>query len=220
MKDRIIWCGCAFLFGSGFVAGKMSGNTDFFRVANIHDLFEIAGAGATVIAASAAVVAMGSWRNQFIYGEKYKAVRDFHAACKSCMDSYFYVSLGYSLLSDVWANKGAGDWFHDQTDAARKEMIESDDSRYGAFVVLQHHLSDDEIKVIYDSYWQFVDEARSGYSEVISFSSQCGIMIDEPIERYEEFMIKGVRRCDAIMAAASELQIKADELFAKYARPI
>lgn len=218
MKDRIIWGGCALLFGSGFIAGKMSGNTAFFQVANIHDLFEIAGAGATVIAAAVAVVAMGSWRRQFIYGEKYKAIKEFHAACRNCMDSYWYISQGYSLLPDVWGNKHTDNWFYNETDAFRKTMIKSGDALNGAFIVLQHHLGDEDLSIVSDSYWEFSDEVSKGCSEVLSFSTECRLIVNEPVERYDEFMDKGMCRSSLVMGAASELQIKAEELFAKFAR--
>lgn len=64
MKYRLEWLLCLGLFGAGIIWSRLLFPSDFYKVANIHDLFEILGAVATVVAASFAVYGIGLWRKQ------------------------------------------------------------------------------------------------------------------------------------------------------------
>ncbi|MDS9879324.1 hypothetical protein RMI40_31295 [Pseudomonas protegens] len=64
MKDKLIWLIAILLFISGAIWAKIITPSDFFRIANIHDLFDIIGATATAVAAGYAAYGIGQWRKQ------------------------------------------------------------------------------------------------------------------------------------------------------------
>lgn len=43
MKDKLIWFACLLLFLAGVVWSKLSFPSDFYKVENIHDLFDMMG---------------------------------------------------------------------------------------------------------------------------------------------------------------------------------
>lgn len=61
MRDWVIWVGCTLLFCSGVVWGMIPDTKNFMTIASIHDLFDIFGAIATVVAV---VFGIGAWRRQ------------------------------------------------------------------------------------------------------------------------------------------------------------
>jgi hypothetical protein len=63
-KDWVVWCGCALLFCAGAVWGGGKIEIEFFKVANIHDLFEIFSSAATVAAVFLAFAGVNAWRKQ------------------------------------------------------------------------------------------------------------------------------------------------------------
>lgn len=65
-KDWVIWVGCASLFVTGVIWGGVPIPTDFFKVKDIHDLFEIASSGATVIAVCLAAAGFNAWKLQIL----------------------------------------------------------------------------------------------------------------------------------------------------------
>lgn len=220
MRDKIIWVGCISLFGAGFIAGRIVGSSQFFEVDNIHDLFEIAGAAATLVAAVVAIGALGSWRNEFLFAERYKAIRDFHAACKNGMQAYWYVALGYNLLYEIWNNRGSEDWFRNETESQQKKMRDSDNKLNGSLMLLRHYLSNEDFDIVSESYDQYVREVGYGCSELIAFSTECEMMRFEPTDRYDDFARLGDERKNSLLQATTELEIKADELLAKYTRSV
>lgn len=62
MVDRVIWPGCGMLFVSGAVWGANLKAESFFVIANLHDLFDIFGAMATVAAVVLAVIGFNRWK--------------------------------------------------------------------------------------------------------------------------------------------------------------
>ena len=74
-QDFVIWSGCILLFSAGIVWGMIPDKTGFFIVANVHDLFDIFGALATVIAAAVAVVALSNWRSQFRHSARFESLK-------------------------------------------------------------------------------------------------------------------------------------------------
>lgn len=191
----------------------------FFVVDNVHDLFDMFGAAATAIAAAAALIALSAWRKQFLFAEKYRAIRDFHQACQSTGEGYWYVSLGFDLLEGVWDNREVDGWFWDKTEAARKAWTNSDAALYGAYVILQHHLSFEEHAELQSSYWDFIDQVRSGGSEITSFSTRISILREKPADLWEDYFLKGQTRLHLISETQSKVCKKADDLLAKYSRP-
>ncbi|SDU57968.1 hypothetical protein [Pseudomonas mandelii] len=63
-RDWVVWLGCFLLFGCGAVWAQIPIKTDFFVVDNIHDLFEILGALATIVAVCVAAASINSWKHQ------------------------------------------------------------------------------------------------------------------------------------------------------------
>lgn len=218
-KDWVIWVGCISLFCTGAIWGMIPDKTGFFVVDNVHDLFEIFGAVATVITAAAALIALSAWRKQFLFAEKYRAIRDFHQACQSAGEGYWYVSLGFSLLDDVWDNREVDGWFWGKTEAARKAWTNADAALYGAYIILQHHLSLEEQAELSTSYWQFIEQVRSGGSEIIAFSTRIFALREKPTDLWEDYFLKGQARLDLISDVQSNICKKADDLLAKYSRP-
>ncbi|WP_162714354.1 hypothetical protein [Pseudomonas putida] len=62
MDDKVIWTGCGLLFLSGVVWGSNINSPSFFIIPNIHDLFDILGSIATIIAVILAAVGLNRWR--------------------------------------------------------------------------------------------------------------------------------------------------------------
>lgn len=74
-KDWVIWIGCVLLFCSGVVWGMIPDKKGFFTVTNIHDLFDIFGAIATMVAAAVAVTALTNWRSQFRHAARFESLK-------------------------------------------------------------------------------------------------------------------------------------------------
>lgn len=74
-QDWIIWLGCISLFLTGVIWGMIPDKTGFFIVGNVHDLFDIFGAVATIVAATVAVVALTSWRRQFRHTARFDSLK-------------------------------------------------------------------------------------------------------------------------------------------------
>lgn len=86
-KDWVIWVGCASLFLTGVIWGGVSIPTEFFKVKDIHDLFEIASSGATVIAVCLAAAGFNAWKLQILAASDHDlakraaiALHAYHAA--------------------------------------------------------------------------------------------------------------------------------------------
>jgi len=64
----------------------------FFVVASLHDLFDIFGAIATMVAVVVAIFALTSWQSQFRHAEKYSAVKALQEAANDIykMRSYMF----------------------------------------------------------------------------------------------------------------------------------
>jgi hypothetical protein len=64
--DWVVWIGCVSLFVTGVIWGRVPIPIDFFKVEDVHDLFEIAGAGATVLAVCLAAAGLNAWKLQIL----------------------------------------------------------------------------------------------------------------------------------------------------------
>ncbi|WP_155741746.1 hypothetical protein [Pseudomonas putida] len=66
MKSRLTWIGTlsAFAVFGWMLLNKLEFGENFYKVESIHDLFEIFGAAATIVAVVMAAVSLGSWRKQ------------------------------------------------------------------------------------------------------------------------------------------------------------
>ncbi|VVP40617.1 hypothetical protein PS865_04837 [Pseudomonas fluorescens] len=63
-QDWVVWLGCALLFCVGAVWGAVPTSINFFKVKDIHDLFEIFSSAATIIAVCLAFIGVSAWRQQ------------------------------------------------------------------------------------------------------------------------------------------------------------
>ncbi|MER2104948.1 MAG: hypothetical protein ABS999_23985 [Pseudomonas atacamensis] len=219
MKLRFELLLCLGVFLAGVVWSKLILPSNFWVVSSIHDFFEIVGVVATTIAAIVAVSALNGWKSQFSHTEKYQVVRDFHAACQGAWNSYWYVSEGYGLIEEVWKNKHIDFWLHDQLETYRGAASESKSRMESAYLVLKHHLSTEEVDILSKSYEEYMSQVSFGESEIISFSTLCRAMIDEPTGKYGEYFQKQIIRLELIYNARSNLCDVADALLASCARP-
>ncbi|WP_223530604.1 hypothetical protein [Pseudomonas sp. GL-R-19] len=114
MKDRMIWCVCGLLFGAGIIWGKMSGSPDFFKIANVHDLFDIAGAFATIVAVIIALVTMNSWRKQAKAESDHELARKLVVVLRKYNDEllktwHFAESSVIQIENNSWIGDGGSD---------------------------------------------------------------------------------------------------------------
>lgn len=219
MKFRFELLLCLGVFVAGVVWSKLIFPSNFWVVRNIHDLFEIVGVIATTIAAIVAVSALSGWKSQFSHTEKYQVVRDFHAACQGAWNSYWYVAEGYGLIEEAWKNKSIDLWFHNQLGTYRAAASESKSRMESAYLVLKHHLSNEEVEMLSKIYEEYMMQVSYGESEIIAFSTQCMAMIDEPTDKYDGYFQKQITRLELIYNARSNLCEAADALLASCARP-
>ena len=79
-RDWVIWLGCVLLFCSGVVWGMIPDKKSFFTIASVHDLFDIFGAIATMVAAAVAVIALSNWRSQFRHAARFESLKSLKDA--------------------------------------------------------------------------------------------------------------------------------------------
>lgn len=93
-KDWVIWISCVCLFVAGMIWGGVPIPTNFFKVQDVHDLFEIAGSGATVLAVCLAAAGLNTWRQEAL------ATSDHDLARRASIVLFTYQSAvvrGYQL---------------------------------------------------------------------------------------------------------------------------
>ena len=95
-SDWMVWLGSILLFGGGAVWAQIPIKKDFFVVDNVHDLFEILGALATVVAVCVAAANINSWKHQV------HAAADLDLARKVVSALHRYKSKMHGAW--VWAN--------------------------------------------------------------------------------------------------------------------
>ena len=83
-RDLVVWLGSFLLFGCGALWAQMWVTTEFFKVDSVHDLFDIGGVLATVVAVIVALRGIGEWRNQGI------ATADHDLARRLLIELYRY----------------------------------------------------------------------------------------------------------------------------------
>lgn len=74
-RDWVVWTCCICLFAAGTIWGMVPISTDFFVVRDIHDLAEIIGAIATVIAVLLATAGINAWREQAVATSDHELAR-------------------------------------------------------------------------------------------------------------------------------------------------
>lgn len=65
-KDWVVWLGCLLLFVSGMLWGMIPKGNNFFKIKDVHDLFEMASSLATVLAVGLAFSQVNAWRKQHV----------------------------------------------------------------------------------------------------------------------------------------------------------
>jgi hypothetical protein len=83
-RDWVVWLLCFLLFGCGVVWAQIPIKSSFFIIDNVHDLFEILGALATIIAVCVAASGINAWRWQL------RATSDHDLARKILVSIYKY----------------------------------------------------------------------------------------------------------------------------------
>ncbi|MBV7523406.1 hypothetical protein KW834_03165 [Pseudomonas sp. PDM29] len=83
-RDWVVWLICFLLFGSGVVWAQIPIPSNFFIINDVHDLFEIIGALATIVAVCVAAAGINAWRWQL------RATSDHDLARKLLISIYKY----------------------------------------------------------------------------------------------------------------------------------
>lgn len=100
-KDWAIWLGCFFLFLAGIVWGKVQYGGEFFVVDNIHDLFEMLGAAATVVAVGFAAVGLNTWKSQIGAAADHELARKVAVSLvrykEAALDTWGFADLAVSM---------------------------------------------------------------------------------------------------------------------------
>ncbi|CAI8797234.1 DUF4760 domain-containing protein [Pseudomonas jessenii] len=111
MKDKVVWLVCFLLFLAGVVWGKLTFSSDFYKVANIHDLFEIFGAASTVGAVFVALIGLSTWRKQVkassdheLASELIVAMRRYQQELVKCW--YLAESSVEHIKNNTWIGNG------------------------------------------------------------------------------------------------------------------
>lgn len=79
-KDLVALAGGVVILAECVVWLMPSDKTVFFTIANIHDLFDILGALATLVAAGVAVIALTNWRSQFRHETRFQSLKELKDA--------------------------------------------------------------------------------------------------------------------------------------------
>lgn len=129
-KDSVVWLGCVLLFAAGVLWGMIPDKTGFFVVANIHDLFDILGAMATVIAAVVAVVALTNWRSQFRHEARFQSLKELKDAALELHTFRAYLMVVEARCMGLMHNGGVGNKEIYQLEEAAKQTWLSALQRY------------------------------------------------------------------------------------------
>lgn len=92
VKGLAVWIACFLLFAAGCVWAQIPIPTDFFKVANIHDAFDIASSTATV---AAVFIALTAWRKQM------RAQADHDLARRLLITADQYKNVTFQVLIDA-----------------------------------------------------------------------------------------------------------------------
>jgi hypothetical protein len=114
MKDKFVWLGCFLLFLVGVVFGRLTFPSDFFKVGNVHDLFDMFGLLATVCAIFVALVGLNTWREQAkasadheLAAELIVALRQYQQEIIKCW--YYAESSVAQIKNNTWIGSGGRD---------------------------------------------------------------------------------------------------------------
>lgn len=110
-RDWLVWLLCFSLFGCGAVWAQIPIKSTFFVVNNIHDLAEILGAVATVVAVCVAAANINSWKHQV------RAVADLELARNLAISLKRYKD----CIIGVWA---IAEFAADQSDGSEEPPME------------------------------------------------------------------------------------------------
>lgn len=114
MKFRMEWLLCIGVFGAGVVWAELIFPSDFWKVANVHDLFDIFGAVATSGAVIIALMTMNSWRRQAKAEADHELARRVVIILRSYRDELFLTwSYAESSIAQIrgstWIGEGGTD---------------------------------------------------------------------------------------------------------------
>lgn len=112
LRDRIVLIGCVMLFFSGVVWSGLTINIKFLKVESLHDLFEIFGAIATVVA----VYIASTWKKQLGSTRDYELARKTAVAIVKYKESVIGV---WEAASDCLLQEKSGE----TVDARMREVL-------------------------------------------------------------------------------------------------
>lgn len=108
------WLLCLGVFGAGVIWSKLIFPSDFFKVDNIHDLFEMLGVVATSAAVLIALITMDSWRKQVKAESDHELARRVVLALRKYRDelikTWSYAESSVAQISgNTWIGEGGND---------------------------------------------------------------------------------------------------------------
>jgi hypothetical protein len=108
-KDLVALAGGVVIFAECVIWLMPSDKSAFFTIANIHDLFDILGALATLIAAGVAVVALTNWRSQFSHEARFQSLKDLKDAATELHTFRRYLIVVEARCVHLMHSGGVGD---------------------------------------------------------------------------------------------------------------
>lgn len=100
-RDWVVWLGCGFLFFAGAIWGRLLPGSNFFVVANVHDLAEIVAACATTFAVVLALIGLSAWKRQVIATSDHELARRsivLIEKCKFSMPNFVNLASSVAML--------------------------------------------------------------------------------------------------------------------------
>ncbi|MBJ2237021.1 hypothetical protein JFT61_19600 [Pseudomonas fluorescens] len=130
-RDWVVWLGCFLLFGMGALWARVPISNNFFVVENVHDLFEILGAIATVAAVLLAAAGINAWRSQL------QATSDHELARRLLVSLYKYReavrSIRHPMIMSSETSPGENEKRSDDSDIDRFQgLCKAYDRRFKA----------------------------------------------------------------------------------------
>jgi hypothetical protein len=196
-RDWAVWLICFLLFGCGAVWAEIPIKSNFFTINNVHDLFEILGALATIIAVCVAAAGINAWRWQL------RATSDHDLARKLLISIYKYREAIKRIRHPVVMTSETS------ADDNEKRSIDPEVERFQGLskAYSRRFKAAEDIRIILlsdlleaDVVWG--DKLRTIVAQLVTLELELGVYVRS------YFMIMNPLEADDMRAAHSELQKK------------
>lgn len=167
VKDKVIWFGCGLLFILGAVWGANLKAEGFFRVANLHDLFDIFGATATTAAVVLAIIGLNRWRVEVGAASDHELARRLLVA----LLKYRLELEGLWNFADLASRQSSSEaWLQDQNEFSERVYKGAISSAQKSRVELE------VIALECSAIWG--GEYESGFDELFRFENVCANIVN------------------------------------------